>query len=122
MSDDSDSDDDDECCSHELQQQDFIGIFFVIIFSWILIDLWGRVLRNVAHGTLDMDPKSTYNAFIIAITITIIFLVCIYYLGKDKGQIVQNKVLGTSDPIGPKKQKKSINPMFPFNQFTNIVQ
>ena len=119
---DSDDEDDDCCCDNELQQSDFVGIFFVIIFSWILIDLWGRVLRNLCHNTLDMDPRSTYNAFVIALTITIVFLICIYYLGKEKGTIVKNKVLGTSDPVNLGKSKPAGGGIFPFNQFNNIIQ
>lgn len=80
---------------NDLDDYEFILLFFVILFSWILIDLYGKVLHNFCYHTMGMDEHSSWNALLIAIFITIIFFICIYYLG-ERGKLVQNKVIGIS--------------------------
>jgi low affinity Fe/Cu permease len=58
----------------------FFWIFLIIIFSWILIDLYGRWLNNFTFVTLGLDEKSPWQTFIIAITVTAIIFTCIIFL------------------------------------------
>ena len=58
----------------------FFWIFLIIIFSWILIDLYGRWLNNFTFVTLGLDEKSPWQTFVIAITVTAIIFTCIIFL------------------------------------------
>ena len=52
---------------------------------------------------MGMERQSTWNAFIIAMIVTIIFVIIVYYMG-EKGKMVQNKVIGMAVEK-PKKKK-----------------
>ena len=94
-----------ECNDHNnLCQWEFILLFIVIIFSWIIISLWGKVIENFSYITMGMERQSTWNALIIAITITLVFILIVYYMG-EKGKMVQNKLIGMTVQ-NPKKNKK----------------
>lgn len=58
----------------------FFWVFLVIIFSWILIDNWGRVINNLCFETLKLNDKSSYDTFIIALTLTLIIFAMILFL------------------------------------------
>ena len=58
----------------------FIWIFLIIIFSWILIDLWGVFLKNFFYVTLQLNEKSSYDTFIVALCATSIIILMIIYL------------------------------------------
>ena len=60
----------------------FFWVFLIIIFSWVLIDLYGRWLNNFTFITLGLDEKSSWHTFIIAITVTAIIFSCIIFLKK----------------------------------------
>lgn len=65
----------------------------MILFSWIMIDLWGRVLDNLSYGTLGLNQNSTYHSLIVAVTVTLIFFVTIIYLG-DTGKKIKENMTG----------------------------
>lgn len=99
----------DSCDDHNnLCQWEFILLFIVIIFSWIIISLWGKVIDNFSYITMGMERQSTWNAFIIAMIVTIIFILIVYYMG-EKGKMVQNKVIGMAVEKPKKKKKETKN-------------
>ena len=74
---------------NDFNNYEILILFFIIIFSWILIDLYGKVINNYVYITLGMDENSTWNALILAVGITIIFFLFVYFLGdKCKKKII----------------------------------
>lgn len=59
-------------------QQIFTIIFLAIVIGWILVALWSRTLDNFSYGYLGLNPDSTWDAVIIALAITIIFIALIW--------------------------------------------
>lgn len=90
----------------ENKQVEFVWLFFIIIFSWILIDLWGKVINNFTYTTLRMNPEGTWDALIIACTVTAIFLVTLYYLG-DTGDKLKENMTGVT-PAEPFKESNMV--------------
>jgi hypothetical protein len=62
---------------HELM---FLWIFLVVVFSWILVDSWGRVYNNYCFETLKLNEKSLSDSFLVAATLTLILFIMIIYL------------------------------------------
>ncbi len=59
-------------------QQIFTLIFLAIVIGWILVSLWSRTLDNFTYGLLGLNPDSTWDAIIIALAVTIIFIALIW--------------------------------------------
>ena len=57
----------------------FFWTFLLVIFSWVLIDLWGRWINNFTFEYMLLNPKSTYHTFIIAIAFTLIMMTFFTY-------------------------------------------
>ena len=72
----------------------FFWIFLIIIFSWLLIDLWGRWVNNFTFVTLNLDEKSPSHTFFIALIATIVIIVMIIYL-KSSGTNIEPDVSST---------------------------
>lgn len=65
----------------ELSESAFLLlVFLVVLFSWVLIDLWGRWFNNFTFNTIGLNPKSSYDTFIIALFMTFLIISCIVYL------------------------------------------
>ena len=80
----------------------FFFVFLVILFSWILIDLWARVVNNFTFITLGLDEKSTYQTFIIALVATLIVVSIIFYLktlGMDYETQIAGDCINEKDPF-----------------------
>jgi len=56
----------------------FIEILLVIIFLWILVDLYGKALNTFTYSYLKLDPENAWHAFIIALTVTGIVLAFLF--------------------------------------------
>lgn len=52
-------------------------VLTAIVIGWILVAIWQRVLDNLAYNYLGMDKSSTYDTVIVALTITISFVIYI---------------------------------------------
>ena len=63
-----------------LNEMLFVWIFFIFVFSWILVELWTRWLDNFTFVTLKLDAKSTWHTFFIALIATAIIITMIIYL------------------------------------------
>ena len=71
----------------------FVIILIIVIVSWILVELWKKVIDNFAYNTLGMDKNSTVHSLIVAVTITLIFVVVVIFM-KDKGLKIHNNLMG----------------------------
>lgn len=74
----------------------FIWIFLIIIFSWLLIDIWGRFFNNFTFTTLKLDEKSSTHTFFIAIILTAIIITMIIYLKYNHCNI-ENAIFNIND-------------------------
>lgn len=77
----------------------FFYIFMIVIFSWILISLWGKWLDNFTFVTLGLDEKSPSHTFIIALTVTLLLIACIIFL-RTFGIDYSKLVVGECDEYG----------------------
>ena len=59
-------------------QHVFLIIFLAIVIGWIIIALWTRVLDNFSYGYLGLNENSTWDALLIALMVTIFFIVLIW--------------------------------------------
>jgi hypothetical protein len=64
--------------NNTFRQEIFIIIFLAIVIGWILVALWSRVLDNFTYGYLGLNQDSTWDAVIIALAITVIFIAFIW--------------------------------------------
>ena len=58
----------------------FITVVLAIVVAWILVALWTRAIENFSFGTLKLDGDSAWHALIVAITVTVVFLVTIWMI------------------------------------------
>jgi len=58
----------------------FFWIFIIIIFSWVSIDLVGRWINNFTFVTLQLNEKSPWHTFVIAITVIALLFASILFL------------------------------------------
>lgn len=63
-------------------QRIFVIIFLAIVIGWILVALWSRSLDNFTYGFLGLDPDSTWDAIIIALAVTVIFIALVWVVDK----------------------------------------
>ena len=90
----------------------FIEVLFTIIIAWILVTLWQRVVDNLMFSTLNLDNRSTYQTFLIAVLWTVIFVVLSFTFnelvsgiligGDDDSQFAGN-IKGPVNPTQPDK-------------------
>ena len=66
----------------------FAQVLIGIILAWILISLWKTVVKNFAYGTLGIDRESTWQTFVFALTVTVIFFAVISTVGSSVREIV----------------------------------
>jgi putative flippase GtrA len=57
--------------------------FIIIVFCWVVVDLWYNFIYNYAYNYLQLDPHSPYNSFLIASIITILIIIVLSYLGDN---------------------------------------
>lgn len=80
-----------------IAQLSYVEALFGIIIAWILVALWQRVVENTAYNFFGLNPESAYHAFIVAITMTIIFLVLI----KTVNSFSRDILVGNTASAGP---------------------
>jgi hypothetical protein len=57
----------------------FIEIVFAIVIAWILVDLWGDFINALAYNTLHLDKQSLLGTFLVAGTVTMLFLGIVFF-------------------------------------------
>lgn len=77
----------------------FFFLFMIIIFSWVLIDLWCKWLNNFTYVTLGLDENNTLHTFVIAMVVTCIILSCITF-ARSFGVDYRVGIIGDSDIDG----------------------
>lgn len=55
-----------------------VELLFIIVLGWTLVALWQRWIDNLTFNTLKLSKDSTYQTFIIAVVVTILYLVFLY--------------------------------------------
>lgn len=72
----------------------FIAFLIAIIVSWILVDLWTKVIANLAYVTFNLKSSSTMHSFIVAGICTLVFLLYICLI-EPVGSDVRFQMLGS---------------------------
>lgn len=86
----------------------FVTFLIAVIISWILVDLWTKVIDNLAYVTFNMKSSSTLHSFIVAGVCTLIFLSYILIIepvGSDiRFQMVGSGAVGVASMATPLTQ------------------
>jgi hypothetical protein len=73
--------------------------------SWILVDVWTKVIDNLAYVTFKLNATSTWHSFIVASVCTFVFLAYILIAepvgGDVKLQIIGSTMVSTLAPLSP---------------------
>jgi hypothetical protein len=72
----------------------FSTIVLAIVFGWLLVSVYQRVLENLSYETLGLNSRSTLHALIVAILTTIIFITTIWMI--DEYEIVSAEQAGAA--------------------------
>lgn len=73
----------------------FSEIIIGVVFILILVAFWQRVLENLLYNTINLNKDSTYQSFIIAVSLTVIFLVVINLISS----VARNIILGSDQAL-----------------------
>lgn len=71
----------------------FIEILMLVVFLWILVDLYGKALNTFTYSYLKLDPENAWHAFIIALTVTAIILAFIF-TNTEIGEKIEQQITG----------------------------
>lgn len=64
----------------ELELPPFATLVLAIVFGWLLVSVWQRVLENFSYETLGLNSRSTVHALIVAVILTIAFLAFVWMI------------------------------------------
>ena len=64
----------------ELDIPPFATLVMAIVFGWLLVSVWQRVLENFSYETLGLNSRSTIHALIVAIILTISFFAFVWMI------------------------------------------
>lgn len=81
-----------------LRDVSFLEILFVIVIGWMLVALWQRALDNFTFTTLGLNRESTYHTIVIAMTITLLFVVFVFLFDSIFGGALET---GTAEALAP---------------------
>ena len=70
----------------ELEVPAFVTIVGAIVWGWLLVSVWQRVLENFSFETLGLNSRYTVHALIIALIMSISFFAFIWMV--DRYEIV----------------------------------
>lgn len=70
----------------------FIEVLFAIVIAWLLVSLWEKVIENLAYHTIGLNPDSTTHSFIVALTVTIIFVAYALLFNDATGGIIEGNI------------------------------
>jgi hypothetical protein len=81
----------------------FVVFLIAVIMSWILVDVWTKVIDNLAYVTFKLNANSTWHSFIVASICTLVFLAYILVAepagGDVKLQILGSTTVSTLEPL-----------------------
>lgn len=84
-----------------IAQLSYVEALFGIIIAWVLVALWQRVLENTAYNFFGLNPESAFHAFVVAVAMTIIFLVLIRTVNSFSRDILIGETAGSGPDIAP---------------------
>lgn len=84
-----------------LSELTLVETLVVIIIGWILVALWQRFIDNFTFNTLGLNEDSSYHTFIIAIAMSVIFIVFLYSFQGLEANIVESDDASVSPIVVP---------------------
>ena len=84
--------------------KEFMRLLPAFIIAYILIDLWGKVISTFTTSVLHLRDESLTHNFIIAIIVTIILFLYLWF-ANDAAEKLQNDIV----PIMPSLSGNSSN-------------
>lgn len=88
-----------------LQDIGFIEVLFIIVVGWILVALWQRVIDNFTFQTLKLRRESTYDTIIIALTVTLLFIIFVFLYQAMFSDILETDTANALKPPVPIEEK-----------------
>lgn len=88
-----------------LQDIGFIEVLFIIVVGWILVALWQRVIDNFTFQTLKLRRESTYDTIIIALTVTLLFIIFVFLYQGMFSDILETDTANALKPPVPIEEK-----------------
>ena len=61
----------------------FVVILLIVVFAFVLVDLWSNFADNLALNQFGINPNSTLDTFVVALVFTVIILFAIYVSGQS---------------------------------------
>ena len=84
----------------ELSELNFLEVLIAIVISWIIIDLWLRVIENFAYRTIGLSEKSTIHTLVVALAVTIIFITFVFSLPSSITDLIIGEAYSEEDVYG----------------------
>jgi hypothetical protein len=72
----------------------FIEVLFAIVIAWLMVALWEKVIDNLAYHTIGLNPNSTTHSFMVALTVTVIFIAYALLFNDATGGIIEGNIEG----------------------------
>ena len=86
-----------------------VEMMFVIVMGWTLVALWQRTIDNLTFNVMRLNKNSTYHTFVIALVITVLFLIFILSFNSVTADIVESDIPGIHPPEPPSPPQPPIN-------------
>lgn len=84
----------------ELSELNFLEVLIAIVISWIIIDLWLRVIENFAYRTIGLSEKSTIHTLVVALVVTIIFITFVFSVPGSVTDLIIGETYTEEDVYG----------------------
>lgn len=98
----------------ELSELNFLEVLIAIVISWIIIDLWLRVIENFAYRTIGLSEKSTIHTLVVALVVTIIFITFVFSVPGSVTDLIIGETYTEEDVYGASDSDSG-------NSFTNTL-
>ena len=69
-----------------LNETAFFVLVIAIVWGWLLVSVFQRLVENLWFQTLDMEPRSTLHSLIIAVVMLFLFILFIWFI--DSLQVI----------------------------------
>jgi hypothetical protein len=78
--------------STSLNEKSFIIVLFGFILVWILAAMWIKFFNNLFYRTLGIDEQSSLQTFLVALFMTIIFLILVFTIGRPEARELEKDI------------------------------
>lgn len=93
----------------EISKLNFLEVMIAIVVSWIIIDLWLRVIENFAYRTIGLSEKSTIHTLIVALVVTIIFIAFVFSVPDSITDLIIGESYSEEDLYGGESSGEQTN-------------